>query len=153
MDDSIRMLLTQMASGAPGPSGGSAAALAAALGAALAAKCARLSGRQLDDAGEHADTADALKERALALADEDARGVRAMLNSAADAPADPSATPRKIAEVASDLGSLAGTLAAHGNPRLHADAAAAESLATAAGAIIDGILRANAGETGSRENV
>ncbi|MCW4457067.1 cyclodeaminase/cyclohydrolase family protein [Microbacterium sp. MPKO10] len=148
MDDSIRMLLEQMASGSPGPSAGSAAALATALGAALAAKTARLSHQHLDNASAYADTADALWERALTLAEEDARGVRAMLSAAADAPADPSTTPREIADVAVAVRELAATLAGQGNPRLHADAAAAASLAVAAGAVIDGVLRSNAGDTG-----
>ncbi|QPZ38765.1 cyclodeaminase/cyclohydrolase family protein [Paramicrobacterium chengjingii] len=148
MDDSVRMLLERMASGSPGPSAGSAAATAAALGAALAAKTARLSSQQLDVASEYANKADVLRDRALTLAEEDARGVRAMLSATPEAPADPSAIPREIADVAVAVRELAATLAERGNPRLHADAAAAECLAAAAERMIDGIIRSNARETG-----
>ena len=141
----MRELLAQMSSGEPGPSAGSAAGLAAALAAALGAKAARLSGRQLPDADQHAAAADDLRDRALALAEADAAGVRAMLTSAPDSPADPSTTPREIGEVADAVGLLAATLATRGNPRLHADAAAAGHLATAARAGIDAILRSNRG--------
>ena len=146
-DGSVRELLAQMSSGAPGPSAGSAAGLATALGAALAAKTARLSRRQLGDAGadERAAAAEALRDRALALADADAAGVRAMLTSGADAPADPSAVPAQIGEVAAAVGRLADLLVEQGNPRLHADAAGAGHLAATARAVIDAILRSNQG--------
>lgn len=146
--ESLGALLEEMASGEPGPSAGSAAGVATATAAALVAKTARLSGRQLGDAEERAAAADALRERAHALADADARGVRAMLTAAPDAPADPSAIPREIGEVADAVGRLAADLAAHANPRLRADAAAAGHLAAAARAVIDGIVRSNAAEPG-----
>lgn len=143
--EAVRELLAEMSSGEPGPSAGSAAGLVAAVAAALVAKTARLSGGQLADAAARAEAADELRERALALADADAAGVRAMLTSGADAPADPSAVPAEIGEVAAAVGRLAAPLVEQGNPRLHADAVAAGQLAAAAGASIDAILRSNAG--------
>src|SRR5690625_6363491 len=64
-DDSVRELLAQMSSGEPGPSAGSAAGLVTAVAAALVAKTARLSRRQLGDAGadERAAAAEALRDR------------------------------------------------------------------------------------------
>ncbi|WP_147916008.1 cyclodeaminase/cyclohydrolase family protein [Ruania zhangjianzhongii] len=154
-DESVAEVLAQMASGAPGPSAGSAAGLAAAMAAALVAKTARLSGRQLAaadelaDADELAEEADTWRERALALAEADAAGVRALLTSGTDAPTDPSAIPAQIGEVAAAVERLAATLAEQGNPRLHADAVAAGQLAGAAGISIDAILRSNAGAPGA----
>lgn len=148
MGAAVRELLAAMASGEPGPSAGSAAGLAAAVAAALVAKTARLSGRQLSDAAARAEAADELRDRALTLADADAAGVRAMLTSGADAPADPSAVPAQIGEVAAAVGRLAAPLVEQGNPRLQADAVAARQLAAAAGACIEAILRSNAGPPG-----
>lgn len=151
-EDSVRELLAKMSSGAPGPSAGSAAGLVTAVAAALVAKTARLSRRQLGDADADADeraaAAEALRDRALTLAEDDAAGVRAMLTSGADAPADPSAVPAHIGEVAAAVGRLADLLVEQGNPRLHADAVAAGQLAAAAGASIEAILRSNARPAG-----
>src|SRR5699024_6148850 len=94
---------------------------------------------------ERAAAAEALRDRAITLAEADAAGVRAMLTSGADAPADPSAVPAQIGEVAAAVGRLADLLVEQGNPRLHADAAGAGQLAAAAGASIDAILRSNQG--------
>lgn len=144
-DEPVRAVLERMSSRRPGPAAGSAAALAAAMGAALAGKTARLSLRQLSGAEALADVADTLRDRALTLAADDAAGVAATLTSAADGPADPSAVPREIGEVADAVGRLADRLTEHGNPRLRADALAARHLATAARTMADHVVRSNEG--------
>lgn len=157
----VRVVLEQLSSREPGPAAGSAAALAAAMGAALTGKTARLSHRQLGGAGVVAragttcavgagagadvlaHAADTLRDRALALAGDDAAGVVATLGSAVDGPADPSAVPREIGEVADAVGKLAARLTEHGNPRLRADVVAARHLAAAARTMVDAVVRSN----------
>lgn len=137
-----------MAAGRPAPAAGSAAAVAAAMGAALAAKTARLSGRYRTDAEALADAADALRDRAIALAEADATGVTAAMTAGAPSAADPSAVPRQIAELADDLLRLADTLVENANPRLYADALAARCLAEAARGAVDAIVDSNDGPDG-----
>lgn len=124
------------------PAAGSAAAVAAALGAALAGMTARLS-RELDGADRLAEHADTLRARALELAEADAAAVGAMLSGSSPDRPDPNDVPRAIGDVADELAGLAADLARDGNPRLHADAVAAGHLATAARAMVDGIIRSN----------
>lgn len=76
-DDVIGRYLDALASAAPAPGGGSAAALAAALGAALVAMTCRVTAAREAAAAEAlgalAEEADALRRRLGALADDDAR--------------------------------------------------------------------------------
>lgn len=77
--DAVGRYLADLASAAPAPGGGSAAALAAALGAALVAMTCRVTAKHAGAApalvplGELADEADGLRRRLTALANADAR--------------------------------------------------------------------------------
>jgi formiminotetrahydrofolate cyclodeaminase len=78
-DDAVGRYLADLASAAPAPGGGSAAALAAALGAALVAMTCRVTDKHAGGAsegrplGELAEEADGLRHRLTALANDDAR--------------------------------------------------------------------------------
>ncbi|HLS13042.1 MAG TPA: hypothetical protein VK095_00865 [Beutenbergiaceae bacterium] len=146
-EESVAGLLQLMSAAEPGPAAGSAAALTAGLAAALLGKTARLSGEYLDDAGALATAADTLREQAQQLATDDAEGVRAMLSGDTDPTGqpDPSATPRRIGELATDIAGLATHLATYGNPTLLADAHTAGHLARAARAGTEAIIRSNQG--------
>ena len=77
--DAVERYLTDLASAAPAPGGGSAAALAAALGAALVAMTCRVTAKHAGGApsvvrlGELAEEADSVRRRLTALANDDAR--------------------------------------------------------------------------------
>ena len=78
-EDAVGRYLADLASAAPAPGGGSAAALAAALGAALVAMTCRVTAKHAGAApsvvplGELAEEADSLRRRLTALANDDAR--------------------------------------------------------------------------------
>jgi formiminotetrahydrofolate cyclodeaminase len=78
-EDAVGRYLADLASAAPAPGGGSAAALAAALGAALVAMTCRVTDKHAGAApegrllGELAGDADGLRHRLTALANDDAR--------------------------------------------------------------------------------
>jgi len=78
-EDAVGRYLADLASAAPAPGGGSAAALAAALGAALVAMTCRVTAKHAGAApsdapiGELAEEADGLRRRLTALANDDAR--------------------------------------------------------------------------------
>jgi formiminotetrahydrofolate cyclodeaminase len=78
-EDTVGRYLADLASAAPAPGGGSAAALAAALGAALVAMTCRVTDKHAGAApsvvplGELAEEADSLRRRLTALANDDAR--------------------------------------------------------------------------------
>jgi formiminotetrahydrofolate cyclodeaminase len=78
-EDAVGRYLADLASAAPAPGGGSAAALAAALGAALVAMTCRVTDKHAGAApegrslGELAEEADGLRHRLTALANDDAR--------------------------------------------------------------------------------
>ena len=129
------------------PGGGSVAAIVTGLAASLAAQTGRFSAEHWEDAPGAVAQAEALRARALPLADEDARAyesfllarrmpkevetevrdaaIGAALSRAAD-------VPLAIAEAALDVASLACELAVRGNPNLRGDAATAVLLAEAA---------------------
>lgn len=132
----IDPLLDALASEAPAPASGSAAALVGAIAAAVCAKVARLS----DDGGSTAQAA-ALCRRLTSLADEDARHFNVALaelerrdddfklgralEQAADA-------PLRIAEACVDVAVLGAALAEGGTAALQPDAQAAAALAAGA---------------------
>jgi len=140
----VDAVLELMAAARPDPAAGTAAAVSVALAAALAGKTARLSGRHLGDAEEAAEEADALRRRALELAEADAEAVAAMGASGNPAP-EVIDVPTEIGEVATRVLGLASHLSEHGNPRLRADAEAAHHLAEAAARTTRAIARSNEG--------
>jgi formiminotetrahydrofolate cyclodeaminase len=132
--------LAAVAERTPAPGGGAAAAIGCALAAALAEMAARFAGR--DDAVERAA---ALRERGLALAEEDLTAyapVLAALRLPPDDPARPEVlraassaaadVPLAIAETAASVVVLARELAESGRPGLRGDALAGADLAAGA---------------------
>src|SRR5699024_9287678 len=75
-------LLELMSGARAAPAAGSAAGWSLGLAAALLGKAARLSHRQMADWQDHATTADELRSAALALAEDDAKAVTAMIQAA-----------------------------------------------------------------------
>lgn len=150
MTDSYRHLslegfLDAVAARTPAPGGGGAAAVTIAMAAGLVAMAGRFSA-ELPDAAAYADRADMLRERALTLADEDARAYGAVL-AAYRLPREPvqprreriqaalrgaAGPPARIAEAGAEVASLAADLAERGNRNLRGDAMAAALLADAA---------------------
>lgn len=144
-DEPLGRFLDLVASDAPAPGGGAVAAVAAALAGGLVAMVARLSPRHLADATAVVAEADRLRERALAVADDDADAyqevgaayglpkdadgrkdrIRAALQRATD-------VPLEVARVASEAAALGSSLVEGGNPNLRGDAVAAVLLAEAA---------------------
>lgn len=143
-DERLGRFLERVASDAPTPGGGAVAAVAAALAAGLVAMVARLSHRQLADSTAVAKEADRLRERALALADDDAEayqevlaayrlpkdseGRRDRIRTALERASD---VPLEMAGVASEVAVAASSLVREGNPNLKGDAFAAAALAEA----------------------
>ncbi len=139
LDMPVSGFLAALADGTPAPGGGCAAATTVAIGAGLCAMAARLSARQLstNEAAELAAGAAALQAGAAALIQADANSYQAVLaarrpaNVAADASqADRVAAalrgaaevPLQVLGFAAQVASLAGRLAADGNPNLRGDA-------------------------------
>ena len=136
--------LSRLAGPEPAPSGGGAAALAVSMAAGLCAMTARLSSRQIADAGDQAATAQRTADRAASLIQADAdsyaaviaaqrrrhddqarrREIAAALAAAAD-------VPMEIVELAVPVARLAARLAADGNPNLRGDAITGALLAEA----------------------
>jgi formiminotetrahydrofolate cyclodeaminase len=159
LDLTVRELLDAVADRTPAPGGGGVAALVTAMAAGLAGMAARFGD------GTGADAADALRVRAMPLADADAAAYRAFLDATRLPREDPSragaveaarrdaiAVPAEIAEIAGAVAELAAGLARTGNRNLHGDAAAAVHLAAAAAGTTVELLAANvAGDTGTRE--
>ena len=129
------------------PGGGSVAALVVGLAASLTAMAARFSTEQWEEAPGAVAQAEALRARALPLADEDARAYESFLlarrmpenlepevrdAAIGDALSRAADVPLAIAETALDVASLACELAERGNPNLRGDAATAVLLAEAA---------------------
>jgi methenyltetrahydrofolate cyclohydrolase len=147
-DQTIEGYLRDLADRVPAPGGGAAAALDAAQSAALIAMVARYSdGARYDAAliGRIVTEADALRERSLALAEEDAAAfgtVGAAYKVAKDDPAraqliasalaGAARPPADVIEVAVRLVALAEELVPSGNRNLITDVAAAAAAATAA---------------------
>jgi formiminotetrahydrofolate cyclodeaminase len=139
-------LLDTVAAETSAPGGGSVAAVVTAFAAALVAMVARFSTEEWEDAAGVVAQAEALRARALPLADEDARAYEsvlvarrlptelepeardAALGRALSRAAD---VPLAIAESALDVACLAAEVAERGNPNLRGDAAAAALLAEA----------------------
>ena len=144
---SLPALLEELASPREVPGAGSALAAALALAAAVVQMAARLSPESWADASGVAAQADALRERAAQLVDEDADAYRRALEArdAADGTARPeqrdwalgnvtsaaAEPPLALARLAADLAALCAAAGARVEPRVHADVAAAAALAVA----------------------
>jgi formiminotetrahydrofolate cyclodeaminase len=144
--ESLREFCDTIAAETPAPGGGSVAAVVAGFAASLSAMVARFSSEQWEEAPGAVAQAEALRDRLLPLADEDARAYEsvlvalrlpkelepdardAALGEALSRAAD---VPLAIAESALDVSSLAADLAERGNPNLRGDAVTAALLAEA----------------------
>jgi methenyltetrahydrofolate cyclohydrolase len=144
---SLPALLEELAAPSEVPGAGSALAATLAAAAAVVQMAARLSPESWDDAAGVAAQAEALRERALRLVDEDAEAYRLALEAraAADETARPeqrdwalgqvtaaaAEPPLALARLAGDLAELCAAAGARVEPRVHADVAAAAALAVA----------------------
>ena len=144
-DLTLTALLEELAGPHPVPAAGSALAAALAAAAGVAQKAARLSTGSWPDAGGVAAQAESMRERALRLVDEDAETYRRALDAqrqpAADEPAErrdfalgralaeAAEPPLQLVRLAADIAELCATVAARGEPRVQADAAAAAAIA------------------------
>ncbi|HZT94428.1 MAG TPA: cyclodeaminase/cyclohydrolase family protein [Gaiellaceae bacterium] len=140
-------LLEELAAPREVPGAGSALAVALATAAAVVQMAARLSPDSWADAAGVAAQADALRERAVQLVDEDAEAYRKALEAraAADEKAKPeqrdwalgrvtaaaAEPPLALARLAADLAVLCAAAGGRVEPRVHADVAAAAALAAA----------------------
>jgi formiminotetrahydrofolate cyclodeaminase len=144
---STRELLELLASEERVPAGGSGAALVVAIAAGLVAKTARLSRSEWLEAGGAVAQANALRARALSLAQSDAVAYEDALATLAgveqiapdrrdaaiyDALVRSAEIPLLISQTACDVSQLAADVAEAGNPEVGADAAVAALLAGAA---------------------
>ena len=159
-DRPLAALLDVVASSDPAPGGGSSAAIAAALGAALLEMSAGLElarenpSEQIEQ--EVPDRAGELRERTLALADQDLSsyvGVLDALRLPADDPArgdrlaaalsDASRTPLAIAEAGADIAVLGARVTAASDPAIRGDALAGVLIAEAATAAAASLVEIN----------
>lgn len=140
-------LLEELAAPREVPGAGSALAAALATAAAVVQMAARLSPETWADATGVAAQAEALRERAVQIVDEDAEAYRRALEAraAADEKARPeqrdwalgqitaaaAEPPLRLARLAADLAELCAAAGARVEPRVHADVAAAAALAAA----------------------
>jgi formiminotetrahydrofolate cyclodeaminase len=140
-------LLEELAAPREVPGAGSALAVALATAAAVVQMAARLSPDSWTDAVGVAAQAEALRERAANLVDEDAGAYRKALEAraATDDQAGPeqrdwalgritaaaAEPPLALARLAADLAELCAAAGARVEPRVHADVAAAAALAVA----------------------
>jgi formiminotetrahydrofolate cyclodeaminase len=146
LEQSVGEILAAIASDAPTPAGGSASAIVVAIAAGLVAKVARSSRGEWPDAPGVVAQAEALRERAAALAPVDAdvyeRAVAVLRDpgeegserrdaAIARALSEAADVPLRIASLASDVAVLGELAAACGNQALKAEAVAATALAEA----------------------
>jgi formiminotetrahydrofolate cyclodeaminase len=140
-------LLEELAAPREVPGAGSALAAALAMAAAVVQMSARLSPESWADAAGVAAQAEALRERAVQLVDEDADAYRRALEAraAADEKARPeqrdwvlgqviaaaAEPPLALVRLATDLADLCAAARERVEPRVHADVAAAAVLAAA----------------------
>ncbi len=140
-------LLEELAAPREVPGAGSALAAALAAAAAVVQMAARLSPGSWVDAPGVAAQAEALRDRAVQLVDEDAEAYRLALEAraAADEAARPeqrdwalgqvtaaaAEPPLALVRLATDLAELCAAAAGRVEPRVHADVTAAASLAAA----------------------
>jgi formiminotetrahydrofolate cyclodeaminase len=146
-------LLGALASGEPDPGSGSAAALVVAMAASLVTKAARSSRESWPEAGGAAAQAEALRARAMPLADSDAlvyrdaharlgrtEGVDHTLAASLDRAAE---VPLEIARIGADVTALAREVSERCDPALRPDVAGAAVLAAAAAQAAAQLVEAN----------
>jgi formiminotetrahydrofolate cyclodeaminase len=161
LDLRLRELLERVSADGLAPGGGSAAALTVAFAARLVAMVARCSPDWRDAVGVTAQ-ANAISDRAVALAHTDGRVWEEALSALRDAEAadedDPrrdfaleqrleaaAAAPLEIASLGADAAELAALVGEHGDATYRADAAAAASLAAGGAAAAAHLVRVNLG--------
>jgi formiminotetrahydrofolate cyclodeaminase len=167
-DQTVAELCVTVSAETSAPGGGSVAALVVGLAAALTAMVARFSTEQWEEASGAVAQAEALRARALPLADEDARAyenfllarrtpenVEPEVRDAAigDALSRAADVPLAIAETGLDVASLACELAERGNQNLRGDAATAVLLAEAAARATANLVEINLGTREGDERV
>lgn len=144
-DVSVAGFLDSIAERTPAPGGGGACALTIGLAAALVAMAARFSTKQLPDAGDIAERADALRAEALPLVAADAAAYSTLLDAFRDtseerdrlvAEASKAAceVPLRMTDLAARTAELAVTVCSAGNPNLRGDACTAALLCRSAAA-------------------
>jgi formiminotetrahydrofolate cyclodeaminase len=146
LESTLAELLEQISARTPAPGGGSVAAITVSMAAGLATMAARFSVDHWDGAAGASAQGEALRRRALPLAEEDAEAYERALEvlrtpkggdpdardrEIGDALAQAADVPLRIAEVATDVAELAAEVAERGNENLRGDAAAAAVLAEA----------------------
>lgn len=165
MSESIEQFALRVADQTPAPAGGSVAAITAALASALPAMIARIAlGRQPDDPSltQMVEQGDSLRQRLLALADEDANAYLAVLEARRDHSGGEAArderirkawrhavqVPADVIRLAAEVAKLARRAAKDGPPSTLGDAVMAALLASAAaaGSLVN--LRLNAQAAG-----
>ncbi|MDR7556595.1 MAG: cyclodeaminase/cyclohydrolase family protein [Armatimonadota bacterium] len=172
---SIEQFLERLASSAPEPGGGAAAALAGALAAALVGMVANLTvGKEKfaaveDEMRRVRDEAAALRARLLAAIDRDAEAFRRVMDAYrmpretdAQRTARREATrvalreaarvPAEVVALCAQVAALSQTAAARGNPQVLSDAAAAAVLAEAAAAAAALNVRVNLAGVGDADD-
>ena len=164
----LEELLREVASPDPAPGGGFAAGVALAMAAGLVTMAARLSRESWPEAGGAAAQAEALRARAVALAQQNTEAyVEAVAALTDGKPGDPerrdeliaraleraAEVPLEIADAAANVASLAAAVAEGGAPSLRADAAIAASLSLAAAQGARVLVEVNLGTTSADERV
>ncbi|OLF13434.1 cyclodeaminase/cyclohydrolase family protein [Actinophytocola xanthii] len=148
---SVGGLFERVAARTPAPGGGAVAALTAASAAALVAMAARFS-------DESAARAEELRAHLEPLADADAAAYTAVLAArrlpaddptrarrVAEALAEATEVPRRVASAAAEVAALAAHLVETGNPNLVGDARVAQLLAEAAAKAATALVDINEG--------
>lgn len=156
--ETVRSFLDRIAARTPAPGGGGACAVSVGMAAALVAMVARFSNKQLPNAEQLAEAADALRAEALPLVDADAVAYEQLLTAfrdkspgydervrmAAEAAAD---VPLQMTDIAARLAQLAAALR-YSNKNLQGDLAIAATMcyltAASAGQLVD--LNVEAGD-------
>jgi formiminotetrahydrofolate cyclodeaminase len=160
LDMPVGGFLDALSAATPDPGGGGVAAIAVALGASLCAMTAGLSARQLPTAGELAERARQLRDRAAPLAQADGeayRAVLAALRAKDTAPGTSSqgppplvsalsaacTAPMEVAEIGAEVAAMAAAVASGGNPNVRGDAVTAALLAAAGSRAAAALVRIN----------
>lgn len=146
LNQTIEEFLDDLSARQPTPGGGSVAAVVIAMAAGLASMAALFSDGQLPDALRIAETADVLRTKVVALAEEDARAYQEVLASlqaptegnpgtrremVRSALSDAADIPLAIAQTGAEIAQLAEELARLGNNNLRGDAITGALLAQA----------------------